>query len=98
MNNEFEKSISDNVITSTNKEEDKFVGVIYKDDKLQIITPIGFNLKKTEKDVDIATFREDLKLFISVIKKYYVIRNKDDANRDMDKIVNSYGYNKNYKK
>ena len=97
MNNEFDKSICDNVEISTNKKDDEFVGVIYKDDKLQIITPIGFNLKKLEKDVDIATFREDLKLFISVIKKYYVIRNKDDANRDMDKIVNSYGYNKNYK-
>lgn len=97
MNNEFNKSISYNVITSTNKKDDEFVGVIYKDDKLQIITPIGFNLKKPEKDVDIATFREDLKLFISVIKKYYVIRNKDDANRDMDKVVNSYGYDKKYK-
>lgn len=97
MNNEFDKTISDNVITSTNKEDDKFVGVIYKDDKLQIITPIGFSLKKPVKDVDIANFRNDLKLLISVIKKYYVIRDKDDANRDMDKIVNSYGCNKNYK-
>lgn len=97
MSNKLNKLISDNVITSTNKEDDKFVGVIYKDDKLQIITPIGFNLKKPEKDVDIATFRDDLKLLISVIKRYYVIRDKDDTNRDMDKIVNSYGYNKNYK-
>lgn len=97
MSNGFDKFISDNVTTSTNKEDDKFVGVIYKDEKLQIITPIGFHLKKSTNDIDIATFREELKLLISVIKKYYVIRDKDDANRDMDKIVNSYGYNKNYK-
>lgn len=97
MNNEFDKTISDNVITSTNKKDDEFVGVIYKDDKLQIITPIGFNLKKPVNGIDIATFRDDLKLLISVIKRYYVIRDKYDANRDMDKIVNSYGYNQNYK-
>ena len=97
MNNKFNKSISDKVITSTNKEDDKFVGVIYKDEKLQIITPIGFNLKKPLKDIDTDAFRKDLKLLISVIKQYYVIRDKDDANRDMDKIVNTYGYNKKYK-
>lgn len=96
-NNDTFKTLSNRIVTSTNKESDRFVGVIFKDDKLSIITPLGFKFLVPKDNEEIKGFREDLKLFIDVIKKYYLIRNKDDENRDMEKVINSYGYDKRYK-
>lgn len=95
--NGFDKTIGDNITTSTNKDEDQFVGVIYKDDKLSIVTPIGFDMKKPTNSDEKSVFRNDLKLLISIIRKYYTIRDKNDLNRNMERVVNSYGYNKKYK-
>lgn len=94
--NGFDKTISDNITTSTNKDEDRFVGVIYKDDKLSIVTPIGFDMKKPTNSEEKSVFRNDLKLLISIIRKYYTIRDKNDLNRNMERVVNSYGYNKKF--
>ena len=83
--------IRDKVSNSTNRSNDTFVGIIYKDDKLEIKTPLGYDLKVPTNDLEKRNFRDDLKLLIYIIKNYYELRDKDDDNARSDKIVNTFG-------
>ena len=92
-NNVYE-TISQKVRHSTNEKENRFVGISYKGEKLIISLPIGFEMAEIKDNDNLSKvkFREDLKLLLFTIKKYYVLRDKEDANSEDENSFLSQGH------